>query len=127
MIRNLIVIIIASIVGLAAAKFTESIVGGNAGDAAGARYIAGLVVGYFLGAFIAAAIALIGGRRWAPLGWLGAATIFFGAVITMVTYALPFIMWPASAAACALGGWIAIRLLKAEAAPPATGGEGLFD
>ncbi len=116
MLRNLIAIIIATIAGLAVARFVESLIGGGVapGEAADARELAGLAAGYFVGAFAAAALALLIGRRWAPLGWLGAITIGFAAVITLVSFKLPLLLWPASAAACAAGGWCAIKLLRAQ-------------
>ena len=130
MLRNLVAIIVATIVGLAAAKFLEALVGGGAapGEAASAGALIGLVAGYLAGAFVAAALALLIGRRWAPLGWLGAATIGFAAVITLVSFNLPWFLWPASAAACAAGGWCAVTLLRAKTQQPQTKpNESLFD
>ncbi len=116
MLRNLVAIILATIVGLAIAKLIEGVIGGGVppGEAASARELAGLAAGYFGGAFVAAAIALLIGRRWAPLGWLGAATILFAAFITLTTFSLPLILWPLSVAACGAGGWLAVRLLRAD-------------
>ena len=116
MLRNLAAIILATLVGLTVAKLIESLIGGGVppGEAASARELLGLSVGYFGGAFVAAAIALLIGRRWAPLGWLGASTILFAAIITLATFKLPLILWPASAAACGAGGWLAVKLLKRE-------------
>lgn len=116
MLRNLAAIIPATIIGLAVAKFIEGLIGGGAapGIAVNAREIAGLAIGYFGGAFTAAVIALLIGRRWAPLGWLGASTILFAAIITLATFKLPLVLWPLSAAACGAGGWLAVKLLKAE-------------
>lgn len=130
MLRNLLAIIIATIAGLASAKLVEGLIGGGAapGEAIGAGELTGLAVGYFAGAFVAAMLAMIIGRRWAPLGWLGAATIGFAAVITLVSFTLPWFLWPASAAACAAGGWCAIKLLRAQYEhPQATPKESLFD
>lgn len=116
MLRNLAAIILATIIGLSVAKLIESMIGGGVppGEAASARELAGLCVGYFGGAFTAAIIALLIGRRWAPLGWLGASTTLFAAIITLATFKLPLVLWPASAAACGAGGWLAIKLLKAQ-------------
>ena len=116
MLRNLAAIILATIIGLSVAKLIESLVGGGMppGEAASVREFVGLSVGYFGGAFTAAIIALLIGRRWAPLGWLGASTILFAAIITLATFKLPLILWPASAAACGAGGWLAVKLLQAQ-------------
>lgn len=130
MLRSLIATIAATIVGLAAAKFVEG--AGTAGlaldapnreEPASLAYHILLVAGWGIGAFAAAATALLIGRRWAPLGWLAAATIFFAAVMTAMTHALSWLLWPGSAAATALGGLAAVRLLRAPNAPPAKGRE----
>ena len=114
MLRNLAAIILATILGLAVAKFVEGLIGGGVapGEAASAQDLMGLAAGYCVGAFIASSLALLIGRRWAPLGWLGAVTILFAAVLTLLTFKLPLIIWPISAAACGAGGWLAIKLLK---------------
>ena len=130
MLRNLLAIIVATVAGLAIAKFIEGLIGGGVapGEAAAGREIAGLAVGYLVGAFIAATLAMLIGRRWAPLGWLGAATIGFAAVITLMSFNLPWVLWPLSAAACAAGGWGSIKLLKAQyQLPNAKPKETLFD
>ncbi len=130
MLRNLAAIILATIIGLALAKFIEGVLGGGVapGEAASAQEYLGLTVGYLIGAFAASLIALLVGRRWAPLGWLSAATIFFAAVITILSFKLPLWVWPLSAAACAAGGWLAGRLLKAERQyRPGKPKESLFD
>ncbi len=130
MLRNLAAIIVAAIAGLIVAKFAEALIGGGVapGEAADGGNLAGLVAGYFIGAFIAASIALLIGRRWAPLGWLAAATILFNAIITMTTFKLTLFLWPVSIAACAAGGWLAIRLLKASTSSPQNNRkESLFD
>lgn len=130
MLRNLAAIILATIVGLALARFVEGLIGGGvvAGEAASAKDLVGLSIGYFVGAFVAAGLALLVGRRWAPLGWLGAATILFAAILTLTTFKLPLILWPASAAACGAGGWLAIKLLKGTMPYPASNkNESLFD
>ena len=130
MLRNLAAIILATIIGLGTAKFIEGLIGGGVapGEGVGARELFGLGVGYFVGAFIASGIALLIGRRWAPLGWLGAVTILFAAVLTLLTFKLPLILWPISAAACGAGGWLAIKLLKGSMhLTPAKKNESLFD
>lgn len=129
MLRNLLAIIVATIAGLAIAKFIEGALGGGVDPGAGAdpREQVALVAGYLLGAFSAALIAMVAGRRWAALGWLGAATVFFAAAITLITFKLPLLLWPASAAACAFGGWAGVRLLKAPMAYPHDKRETLFD
>lgn len=129
MLRSLFAVIPAVIVGLAAAKFIESL-GGAAGDSAlTGGHAASLIIGWGVGAFIAAMIALFIGRRWAPLGGLAALTILFAATLTTATFKLPILVWLGAAAATGLGGFAAIRLLGGRAAPvtPETKGEAIFD
>lgn len=129
MIRSLIAVIIAVIAGLALAKTVEG--GGAAmiGAAPGsAGYGALLLLGWLLGAFMAAFLALFLGVRWAPLGALGAAAIFLGAVITLFSYPLSWVLWPGAALATALGGYGAVRLTGARAEHPGLKRkDGLFD
>jgi len=130
MLRNLFAIILATIIGLAVARLVEGVIGGGVapGETADAKALIGLSIGYFVGAFVAAGLALLIGRRWAPLGWLGAGTVLFAAVITLLTFKLPLFLWPVSAAACGAGGWLAIRLLKGAMQFSASGKtESLFD
>lgn len=118
MLRNLLAIIIATLAGFTLAKFAEGAIGGTSG----------LLTGWFVGAFVAAVIALLIGRSWAPLGMLGAGTIFFSAVIALIGAPAPLWLWPAAALATALGGFLALRLLKAhKKLPQAATKETLFD
>ncbi len=127
MLRSLIAVIVATILGLAAAKFVEG--AGQVllhesstvaeGVAVSGVYQAVLAVGWFVGAFVAGVLALLLGRRWAPLGVLAAATVLFAAVITQITFAMSWILWPASLAATAAGGFLAVKLMKASRAYPA--------
>ncbi|MEM8771098.1 MAG: hypothetical protein AAGD92_05545 [Pseudomonadota bacterium] len=130
MLRNLLAIIVATIIGLSVAKFVEGAFGGGVApeEVASAIDQLGLVVGWFVGSFIAAVLALLVGKRWAPLGWLAAGTIFFAAIITLVSFPLSFLLWPASAAATAAGGFAAIKLLNAQTSHPGSENKnGLFD
>ena len=65
---------------------------------------------------VAALIALLIGRRWAPVGGLAAGTIFFSAFITMLPGTLVWWLWPLAAVATAIGGWLALRIGGAKAA-----------
>lgn len=127
MLRSLIAMIAAVIIGLTTVKFVEA--AGAAGlapeggpdsgaDAPSAAYQALLVAAWGAGAFAAALTALLLGRRWAPLGGLAAASVFLVASITILTFALSWVTWPAAAAATALGGFAAVRLLRASTALP---------
>lgn len=129
MVRSLFAIIAATIIGLAAAKFTEGasqtiLTGQTNGEPAGLDAAItgrqfGLVFAWLVGAFVAALCALMIGRRWAPLGALAAATIFFSAVITIASFSLHWALWPLSAIATAAGGYAAIFLLGAKNDYPA--------
>jgi len=128
MLRSLFSIIAAVILGLTVAKFVEG--GGAAIWSEGEDPLAGdqpvsasynlfLVLGWMAGAFAAATIALLLDRRWAPLGWLAGACIFFSACIAMMTFSLSWVLWPVAALATAAGAFAAIKLLKATTAHPA--------
>ena len=118
MIRNLFAIIAAILIGFSLAKFIEGAVGGSSG----------LLAGWFVGAFVATAIALLLGRRWAPLGILGAGTIFFSALIALIGAPASLLLWPGAVIATALGGWLALKVLGATNDQPQSGQkESLFD
>ncbi|PQA86741.1 hypothetical protein [Hyphococcus luteus] len=129
MIRSLFAVIAAVIAGFALAKMVESAGASATGLAPGsAGYGAILLLGWFLGAFLAALVAVLFGRKWAPLGALSAAAIFLGAVITLFSYPLSWLLWPGTAVATALGGYGAVKLTGAKAQHPAMRRkDGLFD
>jgi len=129
MIRSLFGVLIAVLIGLTTAKFIEGmgavsfpLLDAGAGDlealkAAAAKAPVGyklvLLASWAIAAFVSAIIALFISRKWAPIGWLAAGTIFFLAVMTLVGTPFGLWLWPASAIVTATGGWIAIKLLKA--------------
>lgn len=127
MLRSLGAVLIATFVGLTVSKFVEGAGQAMLGAApqiddgtfvVGNSYGAVVVVAWAIGAFAAACCALLVGRRWAPLGGLAAATVFFSAAIALMSFSLHWILWPISALATAGGGYAAIRLLRAEARLP---------
>ncbi|MBB5519979.1 hypothetical protein [Amphiplicatus metriothermophilus] len=122
MLRSLLAVIVAVIAGLAVAKLVES--AGLAlrisGDGAADFHAGALIVGWGLGAFVAAFAALLMARRWAPVGWLAAATILFQAVMTLMNAVLPLWAWLGAVLTIGAGGWAAIRLTKASHARPPT-------
>ena len=136
MIRSLIAILAATLIGLTTAKFIEGAgqalieesasVEGVQTDPSG--YGAVLVIAWTIGAFAAASCALLVGRRWAPLGYLASATIFLSAAIGLMSAALGWMMWPLSVVASALGGFLAVKLYGATMAyPEKTKRETFFD
>ncbi len=127
MLRSFIAVLVATLVGLTVSKFTEGagqlllnapapIEGATVVMADG--YGAVLVVAWAFAAFAAACCALFIGKRWAPLGGLAAATVFFSAAIALMSFSLHWMLWPISALATAGGGFAAIKLLRATAAYP---------
>ena len=129
MIRSLAAVIIAVIAGLSAAKLME---GGGAAvidaPAPFAVYSALVSMSWFGGAFVAALLAMLIGKRWAPLGILAAASIFLGAVLALFSNPLGWWMWPAALVATALGGFGAVRILGAGFLhPDIHRKDGLFD
>ena len=127
MFRSLIAVLSATLVGLTVSKFTEGAgqlllktppqFGGDTVVAADGYGVV-LVVAWATGAFAAACCALFIGQRWAPLGGLAAATVFFSAVIALMSFSLHWLLWPLSALATAGGGFAAIKLLRATTAYP---------
>lgn len=127
MLRSLVAVIVAVITGLAAAKFVEAFGQGMLHEGAGGvaeggsvsgSYQALLAAGWFVGAFVASALALLIGKRWAPLGVLAAGTVLFAAIITQITFTMSWFLWPMSAIATAAGGFLALKALKATRAYP---------
>lgn len=118
MLRSLFSIIVAVIAGLGAARFLEGGLAAVMGDGRDAAYSVLLIVSWFAGAFIAAMIALLLGRRWAPLGILAAGTIFFSAFMTLMSANLAWWTWPGAGVAVAGGGWLALRVAAARTTAP---------
>ncbi|WP_411818097.1 hypothetical protein [Hyphococcus sp. DH-69] len=113
MIRLLAAAIIAVIAGFAVTKFVEAIGVGFTGADVTVGYKAVLAVSWFIGSFVAALIALLIGRRWAPLGGLAASSIFLAAMIAMFSNPLGWVLWVCAAVLTGLGGYAAIKLTKA--------------
>jgi len=128
MLRSLLSIIVAVIIGLATAKFVEGAGAALLGEeAASLSYNLLLALGWLTGAFAAAVIALVLGKRWAPLGFLAGASMFFSAIMTLMAFSLSWFLWPVSALATAAGALAAVRLLNAQMAyPGATERKDLF-
>ncbi|MEX6634045.1 hypothetical protein [Hyphococcus lacteus] len=128
MIRLLAAVIIAVIVGFATAKFVESIGVGYTGLEVSVAYKGVLAFSWFIGAFVAALLALLIGHRWAPLGGLAASAIFLAAMIAMFSNPLGWLLWICAAALTGLGGYAAIKLTKASNIHPnLRPDESLFD
>ncbi|MEO1014832.1 MAG: hypothetical protein AAFX08_06530 [Pseudomonadota bacterium] len=137
MLRSLAALLVAVFVGLAAAKVVESVgflafdlpaiseQAGGSGDgrAPGKPVVSSAAAGvlalsWLVAAFVATALALLIGRRWAPLGWLAAATIGFNAIVSLLGASAPFWIWPAGLAASAAGGLAAVKGFRARRAYP---------
>jgi hypothetical protein len=130
MLRSLIAVVAAAIVGLATAKFIEGAAQTGMGltEATAPAYQFALFVGWGLGAFAAAATALLMGKRWAPLGWLAAAGVFLIAALAMISFSASWLLWPAAMLATGGGGFAAVRLLRARTSLPVKASQkGLFD
>ncbi len=122
MLRSLLAVIAATIVGLAVSKFIEgaglallvdNAPGENAGSKLSPQNQLVLVGSWGLGAFFAAATALLIGRRWAPLGGLAAATVLLSALLVLVSHGVAWWAWPSAAAATLVGGCVAMKILNA--------------
>lgn len=130
MVRSLIGVIFAVVIGLTTAKFIEG-AGGTLyppsttveqGDIEALKASASavplgykffLLLGWAVAAFISALIALLIGQRWAPLGWLAAVTMFFLAVMTLIGSPFGWWLWPCAGLATGSGGWLAVRVTGA--------------
>ena len=118
MLRSLFAVILAVLVGVTAAQIVER-VGVEAfasGDAAGTLSPAHqlvLVASWGAGAFLAASLALLIGRRWAPLGWLTATSMLLLAVISAVSSPQAMTLIVGGAVATFGAGFGAIKLLRA--------------
>ncbi len=137
MLRSLAALLVAVLVGLTAAKFVESAafaafdlppigesaaskVGGAPGKPAVSPAAAGvLTLSWLAAAFVAAGLALAIGRRWAPLGWLAAATIGFNAIVSLLGASAPFWVWPGGLLVSAAGGFLAVTAFRARYDYPA--------
>lgn len=129
MIRSLFAVIAAVIAGFALAKLVEgggaAVTGAAPGEGA---YDGLLLLGWFLGAFMAAVTAMVVGARWAPLGAVAAASLFLGAAVTLFSYPMSWFMWPGALLVTALGAYGAIRFTGAKSVYPARAPKtGLFD
>ena len=129
MLRSLAAVIIAVLAGFAASKMIEGggavLIGAEPGSAA---YASLLGAGWGVGAFLAAFIAMFAGKRWAPLGMLSASAILLGAVITLFSSPVSWVMWPIAIVSTAIGGFGAVRLLGARMLhPDLRRKDGLFD
>lgn len=119
MLRSLLAIIIAVIAGLSVARFIEAATASFRKTASSLvesalpiDYQLTLVVGWFVGAAVASALALLMGRKWAPLGFLAGGTIFFSAIITILTFSLNWLIAAPAAIATASAAYGVHRLLK---------------
>lgn len=136
MVRSLAAAIVGALIGLTAAKFIEgagaALIRGETGAAFDqlqntTAYAFVLLSAWSIGSFCAAASALLIGKKWAPLGWLGAASIFLSASMTVLTALLNWLLLPACAVSCAIAGAAAIRLVGARTVLPGKGSkESLF-
>ncbi|GJL94766.1 MAG: hypothetical protein DHS20C05_11710 [Hyphococcus sp.] len=127
MLRSLFAIIVASILGLTVAKVIEG--GGQAlffSDGEGLspngslslNYHVLLLVGWLFGAFAASSIALLLGSRWAPLGMLASVTIMLASFLTITSFSLDLLLFPAACLFIAAGSYAAHRLINPVSALP---------
>ena len=130
MIRSLFAVIVAVLLGFAASRFVEGAGAAALGEsiapdaAPSMGYQAVLLLGWLVGAFVAALIAVLLGRRWAPLGALAAGAIMFSAVIALISTPLSWLLWPGAAIATAGGGFAAVKLTRAKAMIDKPGSQG---
>lgn len=78
-----------------------------------------VVIGWFAGTLAGGAAALVIARRWAPVAWIVAGTLFAMAAIAMIQIPHPIWIMIGAVIATALGGWGAVKLTGASYTPPA--------
>jgi hypothetical protein len=113
MIRSLIAIIAAIFGGLAFAQAVERLALGF-----GLPQSAALLASWGGASFIAAGAALLLGWRWAPLGWLAAASMFLLSVVSIAEGGASWMIAPGALVVTGLGGWAAVKATGASYAPP---------
>ncbi|MEM9014815.1 MAG: hypothetical protein AAGB02_06875 [Pseudomonadota bacterium] len=124
MIRSLLAIVAATLIGLTVSRFIEGAglaVMSDGGSPNNSTLGAGLqlllVASWTVGAVAASASALLIGERWAPLGWLGAATVALSAVLGLSGAAFSWWAWPLSFGAIFGTTLLVLKVLRAESAP----------
>jgi hypothetical protein len=125
MLRSLLAVLVAVLVGLTAAKFLEGGIAALFGiegvisreASLTTAYQLNLLFSWLTASLIAATIAVLIGRKWAPLGWVASLTILFNAVMTMSAASVSWWAWIIAPLATLGGGFAAIRLLKAQSSP----------
>lgn len=127
MVRSLIAVVVAAVLGVATAKFVENAatilfpaIAANsvAVGTLSAGYTLALLASWGLAALVASAVSLLIGRRWAPLGWLAAASMLLLAVVSALSGPSPLLLLPGAVIVTGAGGLAAVKLLKATTAPP---------
>lgn len=78
-----------------------------------------VVVGWFLGILAGGAAALYIGRRWAPVAWVVAVTLFAMAAISLLTIPHPWWMVAGAIIATLAGAVGSIKLMRGTYARPA--------
>lgn len=113
MIRSLIAIIVAVFLGLVFAQAAERLT-----LEFGMPQAAALLASWGGASFVAAGAALLLGRRWAPLGWLAAASMLLLAIVSVAAGGASWLFIPGALVFTALGGWAAVKATGARYAPP---------
>lgn len=111
--RSLIAVIVAVFAGLAFAQGAERAMLGLS-----LPQPAALLASWGGASFVAASAALLLGRRWAPLGWLAAGSMLLLAVVSVAGGGASWMLVPGALIFTGLGGWLAIKTVKASYAPP---------
>ena len=134
MIRSLIAVVAAVILGVAAARLVEGAAVQFIPGAApmGAEwplaYQLALLASWGLAAFVAATASLLIGRRWAPLGWLATASMLLLAGVSAVSGPAAWPLLPGAVLVAGAAGYAAVKLTKAKNEPPfAEPKSGLFE
>ena len=126
MLRSLLAIIVAVVLGLTTAKFVEGAfaaalgLGGEAHDISrvmGDGYLWSLLASWIAGAAAATTAALLIGKRWAPLGYLAGAAMALQGALTLLGADVPIWSWALALGAPALVCFAIVKALGATLAP----------
>lgn len=124
MIRSLIAVVAAVVLGVAAAWLVEGaavlFVPGAAPNGVEwpLAYQLALLASWGLAAFVAATASLFIGRRWAPLGWLAAASMLLLAGVSALSGPAASLLLPGALIVTGAAGYAAIKLTKAKNEAP---------
>lgn len=108
MLRSLMAVILAVILGLAVARWIEAAGLAVSGAPHGFLHQLSLIFGWGAGAYGAGLAAVLIGLRWRPLGFLAAAAIGLNGFLTLMGAPLSLWTWLLTILCVIGGGWLSV-------------------